>query len=137
MNCSAGRRRPRAEAEELRGRSAELAERLAQVEERLSRLVIAREVVDEVLDGAAAEAPPTAVPQDATVPAGPGRPPVTGVPAVVGRAPSGVTHAFPLNSPRARGIATVRKSTSASTVRSVGESTPTSRPARVSATSSS
>ena len=45
----------RAEAEELRGRIAELAERLAQVEERLSRLVIARETVDEVLDEAAAE----------------------------------------------------------------------------------
>ena len=35
---------------ELRGQIAELAERLAGVEERLSRLVIAREVVDEVLD---------------------------------------------------------------------------------------
>jgi hypothetical protein len=39
----------RAEAVELRGRIAELAERLAGVEERLSRLVIARETVDEVL----------------------------------------------------------------------------------------
>jgi len=47
----------RAEAEELRGRTTRLAERLAQVEERLSRLVIAREVVDEVLGGTAAEAP--------------------------------------------------------------------------------
>ena len=46
----------RAEAEELRGRIAELAERLAGVEERLSRLVITRETVEEVL-GAAAEAP--------------------------------------------------------------------------------
>jgi hypothetical protein len=45
----------RAEAEELRGRIAELAERLAGVEEHLSRLVIAREVVDEVLDGTGAE----------------------------------------------------------------------------------
>ena len=45
----------RAEAEQLRGQIAELAERLAGVEEQLSRLVIAREVVDEVLDGAAAE----------------------------------------------------------------------------------
>lgn len=43
----------RAEAEELRGRTTQLAERLAQVEERLSRLVIAREVVDEVLAGLA------------------------------------------------------------------------------------
>ena len=45
----------RAEAEELRGRIAELAERLAGVEERLSRLVIARETVEEVLDSAATE----------------------------------------------------------------------------------
>ena len=44
----------RAEAEELRGQIAQLAERLAGVEEQLSRLVIAREVVDEVLDGAGA-----------------------------------------------------------------------------------
>jgi hypothetical protein len=72
----------RAEAEELRGRIAELAERLAQVEERLSRLVIAREVVDEVLDGTAAEPPSAAVPEGVTVPAGPGRPPVIGVLAV-------------------------------------------------------
>jgi hypothetical protein len=43
----------RAGAEELRGRIAELAERLAQVEKRLSQLVIAREVVGEVLDGTA------------------------------------------------------------------------------------
>ena len=48
----------RAEAEELRGQIAELAERLAGVEERLSRLVIARETVDEVLDGAAARVAP-------------------------------------------------------------------------------
>lgn len=48
----------RAEAEELRGRIAELAERLAGVEEQLSRLVIAREVVDEVLDGTGAEVSP-------------------------------------------------------------------------------
>lgn len=45
----------RAEAQELRGRIAELAERLVGVEEQLSRLVIAREVVDEVLDGTGAE----------------------------------------------------------------------------------
>ena len=38
----------RAEAEELRGRIAELTGRLAGAEERLSRLVIARETVDEV-----------------------------------------------------------------------------------------
>ena len=48
----------RAEAEELRGRIAELAERLAGVEGQLSRLVIAREVVDEVLDGTGAEVSP-------------------------------------------------------------------------------
>ena len=44
-----------AEVEELRGRIAELAERLAQAEERLSRLVITRETVEEVLDSAATE----------------------------------------------------------------------------------
>jgi hypothetical protein len=44
----------RAEAEELRGRIAELAECLAGVEERLSRLVITREMVDEVLSEAGA-----------------------------------------------------------------------------------
>ena len=48
----------RAEAEELRGRIAELTERLARAEERLSRLVIARETVDEVLSEAGADAPP-------------------------------------------------------------------------------
>jgi hypothetical protein len=72
----------RAEAEELRGRIAELAECLAQVEERLSRLVTAREVVDEVLDGTAVEAPPAAVPAGVSVPAGSGRPSVIGVLAV-------------------------------------------------------
>ena len=71
----------RAEAEELRGRIAELAECLAGVEEQLSRLVIAREVVDEVLDGTAAEASSAAVP-GGTAPAGSGRPSVTGVLAV-------------------------------------------------------
>jgi chromosome segregation ATPase len=39
----------RTEAEELRGRIAQLVERLARVEEQLSRLVIARETIDEVL----------------------------------------------------------------------------------------
>jgi chromosome segregation ATPase len=43
----------RQEAEELRGRIAQLSGRLAQTEERLSRLVIARETVDEVLSEAA------------------------------------------------------------------------------------
>ena len=69
----------RAEAERLRGQIAELAERLAGVEEQLSRLVIAREVVDEVLDGSAtAELSP--VPGQLEVPASPGagHPPVTG-----------------------------------------------------------
>ena len=60
----------RAEAEELRGRIAELAERLAGVEERLSRLVITREMVDEVLGEAGADVPPTAEPE---VTARPGR----------------------------------------------------------------
>src|SRR6266852_5808768 len=53
----------REEAEELRGRIAELAERLAGVEERLSRLVITREMVDEVLSEAGAGVPPTAEPE--------------------------------------------------------------------------
>jgi len=48
----------RAEAEQLRGQIGQLAERLAGVEEQLSRLVIAREVVDEVLGGAAVEVSP-------------------------------------------------------------------------------
>jgi hypothetical protein len=52
----------RAEADELRGRIAELAERLAGVEERLSRLVIARETVDEVLSEAGGEAALAAAP---------------------------------------------------------------------------
>ena len=69
----------RAEAEELRRRIAELAERLAQAEERLSRLVITRETVEEVLDSAATEiAPvsPAAEPGGTALP-GPGRSPVT------------------------------------------------------------
>jgi hypothetical protein len=76
----------RAEAEELRGRIAQLAERLAGVEERLSRPVIAREVVDEVLGGGAvAEVSP--VPLAAEQPGGdggpgPGRPSAIGVLAV-------------------------------------------------------
>jgi len=44
------------EAEELRGRIAQLIERLAQADERLSRLVIARETVDEVPNEAGSEA---------------------------------------------------------------------------------
>jgi hypothetical protein len=60
----------RAEAERLRGQIAELAERLAGVEERLSRLVIAREVVDEVLGRAASEVSP--VPGQPQVTASPG-----------------------------------------------------------------
>jgi len=75
----------RAEAEELRGRIAELAERLAQAEERLSRLVIARETVEEVLDSAATEiAPisPAAEQPEGTALPGPGRPPAVGVVAV-------------------------------------------------------
>jgi len=72
----------RAEAEELRGRIAELAERLAQAEERLSRLVIARETVEEVLDGAATEIAPVSpaeVQLEGTALRGPGRSPVAGV----------------------------------------------------------
>jgi hypothetical protein len=44
----------RAQVEKLRGEIAELAEHLAGVEEQLSRLVVAREVVDEVLGCAVA-----------------------------------------------------------------------------------
>ena len=77
----------RAQAEEQRGRIAQLAERLAGVEEQLSRLVIAREVVDEVLAGAGTDVSPVpAVPGPAEVaaPAGPsGRPAVIGVLAVL------------------------------------------------------
>jgi cell division septum initiation protein DivIVA len=75
----------RAEAEELRRRIAELAGQLAQAEERLSRLVIARETVEEVLDSAATEiAPvsPAAEQPEGTALPGPGRSPVIGVVAV-------------------------------------------------------
>jgi hypothetical protein len=71
----------RAEAEELRGRIAELAERLAGVEERLSRLVIARETVDEMLSEAGADVSAAAEPEAARLP-GTGRSPVIGVLAV-------------------------------------------------------
>src|SRR5260370_30258656 len=71
----------RAEAEELRGRIAELAERLAGVEERLSRLVITREMVDEVLSEAGAGVSPAAEPEVTARP-GAGHPPVIGVLAV-------------------------------------------------------
>ena len=75
----------RAEAEELRGRIAELAERLAQAEERLSRLVITRETVEEVLDSAATEIAPVSLAAEQlegmALP-GPGRSPVIGVVAV-------------------------------------------------------
>jgi len=75
----------RAEAEQLRGQIAQLAERLAGVEEQLSRLVIAREVVDEVLDGAATEMAPVSVAagqlEGMALPR-PGRSPVIGVVAV-------------------------------------------------------
>jgi hypothetical protein len=72
----------RAEAEQLRGQIARLAERLAGVEEQLSRLVIAREVVDEVLDGAAAEVSPVPGQPEVTVSPGAGHPVVAGVLAV-------------------------------------------------------
>jgi hypothetical protein len=54
----------REEAEELRGQIAELTERLAGVEERLSRLVIARETVDEVLGDAGPEEAPAVTPEE-------------------------------------------------------------------------
>jgi hypothetical protein len=70
----------RAEAERLRGQIAELSERLAGVEELLSRLVIARDVVDEVLAGASTVEVSPGQPE---VPASPGAGrPVTGVLAV-------------------------------------------------------
>jgi hypothetical protein len=72
----------RAEAERLRGQIAELAERLAGAEEQLSRLVIAREVVDEVLDRAAAEVSPVPGQPQVTASPGAGPPPVPGVLAV-------------------------------------------------------
>ena len=55
----------RAEAEELRGQIAQLTERLAGVEERLSRLVITRETVDEVLGEAGVEASSAVMPDGA------------------------------------------------------------------------
>jgi hypothetical protein len=70
----------RAQAEELRGQIARLAERLAGVEEQLSRLMIAREVVDEVLNGPAGEVSPVPGRAEAAAPAR--RPAVTGVLAV-------------------------------------------------------
>jgi hypothetical protein len=72
----------RAQAEELRGQIALLAERLAGVEEQLSRLVIAREVVDEVLDRAAGEVSPVPGRAEESAAAGLGRSPVIGVLAV-------------------------------------------------------
>jgi len=71
----------REEAEELRGRIAQLAERLAGVEERLSRLVITRETVKEVLSGSGAEASPTVMP-DGVAASRPGHPSAVGVLAV-------------------------------------------------------
>jgi hypothetical protein len=76
MSCSAGETAARAEAVELRGRIAELAEQLAQAEERLSRLVITRQTVDEVLGEAGVDTPPAAAPG---VAAPPHRSPVIGV----------------------------------------------------------
>ena len=66
----------RAEAEELRARIAQLTERLARAEERLSRLVIARETVDEVLSEAGADVSPAAGPE-VTAPPAPVHAPVT------------------------------------------------------------
>ena len=65
----------RAEAEELRGRIAELTEQLSQAEERLSRLVITRQTVDEVLSEAGADTQPAG--PEVTAP--PRRSPVIGV----------------------------------------------------------
>ena len=72
----------REEAEDLCGRIAQLAERLAGVEERLSRLVIARETVEEVLNGSGAEAAPATVIPDGAAPPRSGHLPAAGVLAV-------------------------------------------------------
>jgi hypothetical protein len=72
----------REEAEDLRGRIAQLAERLAGVEERLSRLVIARETVEEVLSGAGAEAASATVMPDGVAPSRSGHLSAVGVLAV-------------------------------------------------------
>jgi hypothetical protein len=72
----------RQEAEELRERIAQLTERLAQAEGRLSRLVITRETVDEVLSAPGAEAVPAAVPADGVAPSRSGRLTPVGVLAV-------------------------------------------------------
>jgi cell division septum initiation protein DivIVA len=72
----------REEAEDLRGRIAQLAERLAGVEERLSRLVIARETVEEVLGGSGAEATPATVMPDGVAPSRSGHPSAVAVLAV-------------------------------------------------------
>src|SRR6266853_1443419 len=68
----------RAEAEELRGQIARLSERLAGAEERLSRLVITRETVDEVLSEAGEQASSAAVP-DGTGPSRFGHLPAAGL----------------------------------------------------------
>jgi hypothetical protein len=72
----------RAEAGQLRGQIAELTERLAGVEDLVSRLVIAREVVDEVLGRAAAEVSPVPAQPQVAAPPGAGPAPVPGVLAV-------------------------------------------------------
>jgi putative protein kinase ArgK-like GTPase of G3E family len=72
----------RAEAEQLREQIAQLAERLAGVEEQLSRLVIAREVADEVLDGTAVEVSQASGQPEVTASPGAGHSSVIGVLAV-------------------------------------------------------
>jgi hypothetical protein len=72
----------REEAEELRGRIAQLAERLAGVGERLSRLVITRETMEEVLNGSGAEAAPATVMPDGVAPSRSGHLSAVGVLAV-------------------------------------------------------
>jgi hypothetical protein len=72
----------RAEAEGLRGQIAQLAERLAGVEERLSRLVITRETVEEVLNGSGAGASSATVMPDGAAPSQSGHLPAVGVLAV-------------------------------------------------------
>src|ERR1700745_3276851 len=71
----------RGEAGVLRGQRAQLTERRAGFEERLSRLVIARETVDEVLSGAGAEASSAVMP-DGAVASWSGHPSPVGVLAV-------------------------------------------------------
>ena len=81
MSCSTGRRRLVRKRRTCSGGSRSWRSGLARVKERLSRLVIARETVDEVLSEAGADVPLAAEPE-VTGPPVPGHSPVIGVLAV-------------------------------------------------------